>query len=85
MHRKLQKAEGACTMAASATPNITQLLVAWNQGDQEALAQLTPLVYRELHRLAHVYLAGERRGHVLQTTALVNEAFVRLIDWRQVE
>ena len=68
-----------------ATPNITQLLVAWNQGDQEALAQLTPLVYRELHRLAHGYLAGERRGHVLQTTALVNEAFVRLIDWKQVE
>lgn len=49
------------------------------------MAQLTPLVYRELHRLAHAYLAGERRGHVLQTTALVNEAFVRLIDWRQVE
>jgi len=66
-------------------PNITQLLVAWNQGDREALAQLTPLVYRELHRLAHSYLAGERRGHVLQTTALVNEAFVRLIDWQQVE
>ena len=72
-------------MAPSTTPNITQLLVAWNQGDQDALAQLTPLVYRELHRLAHCYLAGERRGHVLQTTALVNEAFVRLIDWRQVE
>src|SRR5262249_36605867 len=66
-------------------PNITQLLVAWNQGNQDALAQLTPLVYRELHRLAHGYLAGERRGHVLQTTTLVNEAFVRLIDWRQVE
>ncbi len=66
-------------------PNITQLLVAWNHGDQDALAQLTPLVYRELHRLAHGYLAGERRGHVLQTTALVNEAFVRLIDWQQVE
>jgi len=65
--------------------NITQLLVAWNQGDQEALAQLTPLVYRELHRLAHGYLASERRGHVLQTTALVNEAFLRLIDWQQVE
>lgn len=66
-------------------PSITQLLVAWNRGDQDALAQLTPLVYAELHRLAHGYLAGERQGHVLQTTALVNEAFVRLIDWRQVE
>ena len=72
-------------MAPSDRPNITQLLVAWNQGDQDALAQLTPLVYRELHRLAHGYLAGERRGHVLQTTALVNEAFARLIDWQQVE
>jgi RNA polymerase sigma factor (TIGR02999 family) len=72
-------------MESSTPPNITELLVAWNQGDQEALEQLTPLVYRELHRLAHGYLAGERRGHVLQTTALVNEAFVRLIDWQQVE
>ena len=72
-------------MSPSTTPNITQLLIAWNQGDQDALAQLTPLVYRELHRLAHGYLAGERRGHILQTTALVNEAFVRLIDWQRVE
>jgi RNA polymerase sigma factor (TIGR02999 family) len=72
-------------MALSKTPNITQLLVAWNQGDQDALATLTPLVYRELHRLAHRYLAGERQGHILQTTALVNEAFVRLIDWRGVQ
>jgi RNA polymerase sigma-70 factor, ECF subfamily len=72
-------------MDSSTPPNITQLLIAWNLGDQDALAQLTPLVYGELHRLAHRYLAGERCGHVLQTTALVNEAFVRLIDWRRVE
>jgi RNA polymerase sigma factor (TIGR02999 family) len=72
-------------MEPSETPQITELLIAWNQGDQSALERLTPLVYRELHRLAHGYLAGERRGHVLQTTALGNEAFVRLIDWRQVE
>lgn len=72
-------------MAPSTTPNITELLMAWNEGDQDALAKLTPLVYKELHRLAHAYLAGERRGHVLQTTALVNEAFLRLIDWQQVE
>ncbi|HKZ77238.1 MAG TPA: ECF-type sigma factor [Pyrinomonadaceae bacterium] len=72
-------------MKSPTPPNITQLLVAWKQGDHEALAQLTPLVYRELHRLAHGYLAGERPGHVLQTTGLVNEAFVRLIDWQQVE
>lgn len=72
-------------MPRTKPPNITQLLVAWNHGDQEALAQLTPMVYRELHRLAHTHLAGERRGHLLQTTALVNEAFVRLIDWQGVE
>lgn len=66
-------------------PNITELLIAWNGGDQDALEQLTPLVYRELHRLAHRYLSGERAGHLLQTTALVNEAFVRLIDWQGVE
>jgi RNA polymerase sigma-70 factor (ECF subfamily) len=71
-------------MSLSKTPNITQLLINWNQGDEDALATLTPLVYRELHRLAHGYLAGERHGHILQTTALVNEAFVRLIDWNQV-
>lgn len=72
-------------MTPTSPPTITQLLVAWNQGDQGALEQLTPLVYRELHRLAHGYLAGERHGHVLQTTALVNEAFVRLIEWQKVE
>jgi len=70
-------------MKSPTRPNITQLLVAWNHGDQGSLEQLTPLVYRELHRLAHGYLAGERHGHVLQTTALVNEAFVRLIRRRQ--
>ena len=72
-------------MTLAKTSNITGLLVAWKQGDQAALEQLTPLVYRELHRLAHGYLKSEREGHVLQTTALVNEAFVRLIDWQQVE
>lgn len=72
-------------MSDSSQPTITQLLVAWNQGDQDALEQLTPMVDRELRRLAHGYLKGEKRGHVLQTTALVNEMFVRLIDWRQVE
>ena len=77
--------EGRQNMKSPTPPNITQLLVAWKQGDQEALDQLTPLVYRELHRLAHSYLAGERAGHLLQTTALVNEAFVRLIDWQKVD
>jgi len=64
--------------------DVTQLLQAWSDGDQEALAQLTPLVYAELHRLARRYMAQERPGHLLQTSALVNEAFLRLIDWKTV-
>ena len=72
-------------MSSLDTPEITQLLVAWNKGDQSALERLTPLVHGELHRLAKRYMAGERQGHILQTTALVNEAFTRLIDWRNVE
>ncbi|MEO8257691.1 MAG: ECF-type sigma factor [Acidobacteriota bacterium] len=62
---------------------MTQLLVAWTSGDQAALETLTPLVERELHRLAAHYMAGERPGHILQATALVNEAYVRLVDWKQ--
>ncbi len=72
-------------MAVHSTLEITQLLVAWNNGDQAALERLTPLVHTELHRLAKRYMAGERQGRILQTTALVNEAFMRLIDWRNVE
>jgi RNA polymerase sigma-70 factor, ECF subfamily len=72
-------------MAVPTTLEITQLLVAWNNGDAAALERLTPLVQAELHRLAKHYMAGERQGHILQTTALVNEAFMRLIDWRNVE
>lgn len=63
---------------------ITQLLLAWNQGDEQALNRLVPLVHGELHRLAHRYMAGERPGHPLQTTALVNEAYLRLIDSSRV-
>lgn len=59
---------------------ITDLLLAWNSGDSSALERLTPLVYQELHRLARGYLRGERAGHTLQTTDLVNEAYLRLID-----
>jgi len=70
----------------SAQPlEITQLLQAWCHGDQAALARLIPLVYDQLHRLAHHHMLGERPGHVLQTTALVHEAYVRLIDASQVE
>ena len=68
----------------SAPPSITQLLVSWNQGDQAALEALTPLVLHELHRLAMRLMAGERPGHVLQPTALVNEAYLRLVDWQDV-
>jgi RNA polymerase sigma factor (TIGR02999 family) len=68
----------------TAPVNITQLLVAWSSGDQAALAALTPLVHRELHRLAARHMAGERPGHILQATALVNEAYVRLVDWKDV-
>ena len=72
-------------MKAPSTHEITRLLVAWNNGDQMALEQLTPLVHKELHRIARRHMAGERPGHILQTTALVNEAYMRLIDWKSVE
>jgi RNA polymerase sigma factor (TIGR02999 family) len=63
---------------------VTQLLRAWSGGDQEALEKLTPLVYEELHRAAHRYMAQERRGHTLQTTALIDEVYLRLVDVREV-
>ncbi len=66
------------------THEVTQLLVAWGDGDQSALDQLMRLVYDELHRMAHRYMAQERPEHTLQTSALVNEAYVRLIDQRKV-
>jgi RNA polymerase sigma factor (TIGR02999 family) len=65
--------------------DVTQLLAAWSQGDANALEKLTPLVYKELHRLARAYMAKEQVPHVLQTTALINEAFLRLIDGKRVE
>jgi RNA polymerase sigma factor (TIGR02999 family) len=64
--------------------NITELLVAWGGGDEKALATLTPLVYDHLHRLARHYMAGERPDHTLQVTALVNEAYLRLVDSSRV-
>lgn len=74
---------GVTTMTP-APREVTQLLVAWGDGDRSALDKLTPLVYDELHRLAHLYMAQERPEHTLQTSALVNEAFVGLIDQRNV-
>jgi len=63
---------------------LTQLLVDWGNGNQSAADKLMPLVYDELHRLAHHYMKHERPGHTLQTSALVNEAYLRLIDQNQV-
>ena len=71
-------------MSKSSSPEVTQLLLAWSQGEQAALDQLIPLVHGELSRLAHHYLSGERAGHTLQTTALVNEVYLRLVDSSQV-
>ena len=67
------------------THEITQWLAGWSNGDRSALEKLTPLVYRELHRLAQAYMRGERPGHSLQTTALVNEAYLPLIDIQQMD
>ena len=64
---------------------VSQLLRAWSAGDRNALAKLTPVVYAELRRLAHHYMHHERPGHSLQTTALVNEAYVRLVDYRRMQ
>src|SRR5215831_11265168 len=71
-------------MTAPSDQSITELLKAWGNGDQQALRKLTPLVYKELHRVAHRYMADERAGHTLQTTALVNEVYLRLVDVRGV-
>src|SRR4030095_2083003 len=65
-------------------PQITQLLKDWSEGDENARDQLMPLVYEELRRMAHQYMRKERPGHTLQTSALVHEAFVRLVDQKQV-
>ena len=65
--------------------DVSALLRAWTDGDQRALARLTPIVYDELHRLAHYYMKRERAGHSLQTTALVNEAYMRLVDYKRMQ
>jgi RNA polymerase sigma-70 factor (ECF subfamily) len=68
----------------SSRPQITQLLVDWSNGDEAALKRLMPLMYEELRRLAHSYMRNERVGHTLETGALVNEAYLKLIDQRQL-
>ena len=67
-----------------ATHEVTKLLKAWSDGDQSALDKLMPLVYEELHRLAHQHMRREKPGHMLQTSALLNEAYVRLVDQSRV-
>ena len=69
-------------MTQPSTHEVTLLLTAWSEGDAEALEQLAPLIQAELHRLAKHYMRRERPDHALQTTALVNEAYLRLIDWK---
>jgi RNA polymerase sigma factor (TIGR02999 family) len=70
---------------ASADHEISNLLKAWDAGDELALERLTPLVYAELHRAAHRYMTGERSEHTLQTTALINELYLRLVDFQHVD
>jgi len=65
--------------------NITKLLLDWRNGDSEALDRLMPLVYEELRRMANHYMRNERRGHTLQTSALVNEAYLRLVDHENID
>ena len=64
---------------------VTVLLQKWSDGNEEALELLTPVIYSELHRIARRYMNREREGHTLQTTALVNEAYMRLIDWKNAK
>jgi RNA polymerase sigma-70 factor, ECF subfamily len=72
-------------MSAPSQHEVTQLLLEWRRGDRSALDRLTPLVYDELRRLAHKYMSRESPGHTLQTTALVGEAYLRLVDQQNVE
>jgi RNA polymerase sigma factor (TIGR02999 family) len=71
-------------MVSPPTRDVTQLLKAWSAGDEAALEKLLPLVYEELHRAARRYMAGERSDHTLQTTALINEVYLRVVDFQQI-
>jgi RNA polymerase sigma factor (TIGR02999 family) len=73
------------TTPSPSPQEVTQLLIDWSRGDQAALDSLMPLVYEELRRLAHRYMRRERVGHTLQTTALINEAYLRLIEQQHVQ
>ncbi len=69
-------------MPEPTSQDVTQMLRKWSDGDTAALEELTPIIYAELHKIARRYMGRERGNHTLQTTALVNEAYVRLIDWK---
>src|SRR5881398_1220850 len=71
-------------MTQSSTHDVTELLIEWSNGDKAALDKLMPLIQQELRRLAHHYMSHERPGHTLQTTALVNEAYLRLVNRKDV-
>jgi RNA polymerase sigma factor (TIGR02999 family) len=71
-------------MEQPSSHEITQLLQAWSDGDQSAYERLIPLIQNELHRLASYYLRQEKSGHILQTTALINEVHVKLFEWRDL-
>jgi RNA polymerase sigma-70 factor, ECF subfamily len=82
----MQRAAGGVLRdGATAVGDVSTLLRAWSDGDQNALEQLTPFVYDELRRLARRYMKRERPGHSLQTTALVNEAWMRLVDYKRMQ
>ena len=72
-------------MPSPSHQEVSRLLRAWADGDQDALEQLTPIIYEELRRLARYYMSRERTGHILQTTALVNEAYLRLVDCNRMK
>jgi len=78
----LQSKRGKAWVMGRTEHNVTDLLTAWSGGDEAALEKLVPLVYQELHRTAHRYMARERSSHILQTTALINEVYMRLVDFQ---
>ena len=81
----MRKGVRIATVTTLASQNLTGLLIEWREGDETALDKLTPLVYDELRRIAHRYVQRERDGHTLQTTALVNEAYLRLAGQQKIE
>lgn len=84
LYDNIPRSKAGGLMMRGASQEITELLLAWNDGDEQALDRLMPLVHDELHRLARRYMAGQRSDHPLQTTALVNEAYLRLVDSSRV-